>query len=294
MAHISIIALSAFVALAGLHEGSAIPTVSLTARITVVSVRTESLILATPTSTSTSTPAMSLPTICLALVFSVFTSLLLVARFSPIGHDWRHATWASCFCWFIKVIISTVNIDVSGVILQDETYYDGLWFGFIVFSFLAVPIISGFAVQAITEVASTGVDKTTAKAVGNTPLISHAEYVERFSQNQENSLRNSRTADTVDEKRLLTEALKQAVELEACARRLSINHLPGGSQAQVILKADWNVHVRDVQAIHERYRSQPQAADKSQSDVNKAKAGGGRPQDAFGRPADVRRPLSEE
>ncbi|KAG8882193.1 hypothetical protein FRB97_008602 [Tulasnella sp. 331] len=158
--------------------------------------------------------------------------------------------------------------------------------GFIVFSFLAVPIISGFAVQAITE--------TTAKAVGNTPLISHAEYVERFSQNQENSLRNSRTADTVDEKRLLTEALKQAVELEACARRLSINHLPGGSQAQVILKADWNVHVRDVQAIHERYRSQPQAADKSQSDVNKAKAGGGRPQDAFGRPADVRRPLSEE
>ncbi|KAG8850456.1 hypothetical protein FRB96_009701 [Tulasnella sp. 330] len=127
MAHISIIALSAFVALAGLHEGSAIPTVSLTARITVVSVRTESLILATPTSTSTSTPAMSLPTICLALVFSVFTSLLLVARFSPIGHDWRHATWASCFCWFIKVIISTVNIDVSGVILQDETYYDGLW-----------------------------------------------------------------------------------------------------------------------------------------------------------------------
>ncbi|KAG8870651.1 hypothetical protein FRB97_009578 [Tulasnella sp. 331] len=64
MARITIIALSGFVALAGLCEAAVIPTVSLTAHITVVSVRTESWVLATPTPTSTSTPATStLPTI---------------------------------------------------------------------------------------------------------------------------------------------------------------------------------------------------------------------------------------
>ncbi|KAG8868212.1 hypothetical protein FRB97_002622, partial [Tulasnella sp. 331] len=164
----------------------------------------------------------------------------------------------------------------------------------IIFSLLAVPIISGFAVQAITEVvtrisiwrlnerkASTGIDNNTFKAIGNAPPISHAE--------------NSKTADTNDEeKRLLREALNQAVELEAHARRLSINHLPNGSKAQFILKADRKVQVRDVQAIHERYCSQPQAANKSQLHVNKAKAEGGRTQDAFGGLDDVSKPLGEE
>ncbi|KAG8850458.1 hypothetical protein FRB96_009703 [Tulasnella sp. 330] len=166
----------------------------------------------------------------------------------------------------------------------------------IIFSLLAVPIISGFAVQAITEVvtrisiwrlnerkASTGIDNNTFKAIGNAPPISHAD------------LRNSKTADTNDEeKRLLREALNQAVELEAHARRLSINHLPNGSKAQFILKADRKVQVRDVQAIHERYCSQPQAANKSQLHVNKAKAEGGRTQDAFGGLDDVSKPLGEE
>ncbi|KAG9024722.1 hypothetical protein FRB95_011146 [Tulasnella sp. JGI-2019a] len=183
---------------------------------------------------------------------------------------------------------------------------------FIVFSLLAIPIMAAFAVQAITEVvtrisiwrlnnrkAAAGVDKTTAKATDKAPPVSHAEYVERFSSNWENSLkgRNSRSRDTNgyggdgdDEKLLLKEMLKQAVELEAHARQLLVNHLPKGSKSQAILKADRNIQLRDIKTIRQRYDRE----EEDPSGVQRAIEGGGRIEDAFGGPDSVSKPLSEE
>lgn len=52
-----------------------------------------------------------------------------------------------------------------------------------------------------------------------------------------------------DTKALTSLLLQHACELELHARRLLIHYLPDGSKAEVVLKADRNVQVRDVKAV---------------------------------------------
>lgn len=57
--------------------------------------------------------------------------------------------------------------------------------------------------------------------------------------------------------------LQHACELELHARRLLIHYLPDGSKAEVVLKADRNVQVRDVKAVREaRKRAREMARDR--------------------------------
>ncbi|EIN11143.1 voltage-gated potassium channel [Punctularia strigosozonata HHB-11173 SS5] len=116
-------------------------------------------------------------------------------------------------------------------------------------------------------------------------VISHAEFVERFEKKWVRRKHEQRAEDGVphlkrvaaavrDEKRvedaaarneaervalagdlpedkeeLAARVIDLAVELEMHARRLLITHLPNGSKAQVVLKADRNVQLRDVRAL---------------------------------------------
>ena len=157
--------------------------------------------------------------------------------------------------------------------------------------------MASFAVQAVTQVvtrvsiwrlkerqAAVGVDETGHAA--KHPPPSHAEYVERFSRKWEESLGEEIT-DQERQDLLMHEVLKQAIELESHARRLLINHLPNGSKAQVVLKADRNVQLRDVRKIRRQFEDDPdrQIIDESE---------GGRTGDPFGGPDSVSKPLSEE
>ncbi|KAG8985727.1 hypothetical protein FRB94_005465 [Tulasnella sp. JGI-2019a] len=173
---------------------------------------------------------------------------------------------------------------------------------FIVYSLLAVPIMASFALQAITQVitriskwrlnrqqAKHDVDNT--KAHSERPPPSHAEYIERFSRKWEDTLQNQATAKDRDEQELLMhEVLKQAVELEAHARRLLISQLPNGSKAQVVLKADRNVQLRDVRQIRKRYEFDDSESAHMALDRNE----GGREGDRMGGPDSVSRPMSDE
>lgn len=126
------------------------------------------------------------------------------------------------------------------------------------------PIMASFAIQAVTQVmtrisiyrlderkAETGVDEITAKNHG--PPVAHAEYIERFARRWEARAAGDakdidiEITDTETEvEALVYETIKQALEVEAHARRLLIDHLPNGSKGQVIMKADRNVQLRDV------------------------------------------------
>lgn len=164
--------------------------------------------------------------------------------------------------------------------------------------------MAAFAVQAITQVitrislwrltsrqAALGVNTTTAK--NDEPAVAHAEYVERFSRRWDDTTIAGGTSRRTEEEleRLVRETIKQGAEIEAHARRLLINHLPNGSKAQVLLKADRNIQMRDVKSIRER--SAHPARDR---EVRAAIEGGGRLEDPFGDNVTevVSKPLSEE
>lgn len=185
--------------------------------------------------------------------------------------------------------------------------------------------MASFAVQAITQVvtriatwrlqtrlAKTGVDETTAK--NSEPPVAHAEYVERHSNRwAEHKGESGESEEALGmHEELLREVLKQAVEMEGHARRLLIANLPNGSKAQVVLKADRSVQLRDIRSIrkkmgdhrgwdeqvrgeHPHPHRQPsskqfQPQPHSDSESNE----GGQEEDALGDPDDVSRPLPEE
>jgi potassium channel subfamily K len=51
--------------------------------------------------------------------------------------------------------------------------------------------------------------------------------------------------------RLVREVISRAMAMEAHARRLLIRHLPNGSRAQVLLKADRNLQLRDLRFLRQ-------------------------------------------
>lgn len=52
-----------------------------------------------------------------------------------------------------------------------------------------------------------------------------------------------------EERELISEVIHQAVKLEAISRRMLVDYMPKGSLAQMLLVADRNVQIRDVDAV---------------------------------------------
>lgn len=161
--------------------------------------------------------------------------------------------------------------------------------------------MASFAVQAITQVitrisiwrlqkrkAETGLDKSTAKSKG--PSITHAELVNRHSRRWENEEQNAprgndHGVDIEQRDSLLQGLLYQALEMEAHARRLLVANLPDGSKAQVMLKADRNVQIRDVEVVRRKLQENGQG---------RAESAGARREDVLGDADCVARPLGHE
>ncbi|KAG8863540.1 hypothetical protein FRB96_008280 [Tulasnella sp. 330] len=173
---------------------------------------------------------------------------------------------------------------------------------FIMYSLLAVPIMAAFAVQAVTQVitriskwrlsrrqAKVGADPTQPHEKIVPP--SHAEYVERFSRRWEETLQNeARVEDREELELLMHEVIKQAIKLEAHARRLLISQLPNGSKAQIVLKADRNVQARVVRTLRQQYEFND--ADSAHMAIDKTEGGG--KGDRFGGPDSINKPMSEK
>ena len=161
--------------------------------------------------------------------------------------------------------------------------------------------MASFAVQAVTQVitrisirrlqkrkAVTGLDKTTAKS--KEPPIAHAELVQRHSRRWETEEQHKPRGDDhgLDSEQrdlVLQELLYQALEMESHARRLLVENLPNGSKAQVILKADKSVQMRDVEAVRRKLRENGQS---------RAESANGRREDVPGDADSVARPLGDE
>jgi potassium channel subfamily K len=71
---------------------------------------------------------------------------------------------------------------------------------------------------------------------------------------QSTAQRDQAVVETVQDanQRLVREMLERAIALEAHARRMLIRHLPNGGRAQVVLKADRNVQLRDLRFLQRR------------------------------------------
>jgi potassium channel subfamily K len=138
------------------------------------------------------------------------------------------------------------------------------------------PIMASFALQAITQVFTRLSNwrlesrrEEHGLSVPSPPddrVITHAEYLakhhERFDKmfartDTRESDESDGTAaqkdqdalETVQDQRLVVEMIQRAVALESHARRLLVRHLPNGSRAQVVLKADRNIQLRDLRYL---------------------------------------------
>jgi potassium channel subfamily K, other eukaryote len=151
------------------------------------------------------------------------------------------------------------------------------------------PIMASFAVQAVTQVLTRisiwrlerrredqGI--ATPAAPKDDRIITHAELLANSHKHYDTLLsdkaRHSTSSDTTASnsapspagdaersedddlktvqdanERLVCEMLDRAIALEAHARRMLIRHLPNGSRAQVLLKADRNVQLRDMRFL---------------------------------------------
>ncbi|KAF8321589.1 voltage-gated potassium channel [Clavulina sp. PMI_390] len=161
---------------------------------------------------------------------------------------------------------------------------------FIIYALIAVPVMASFAVTAIQGTvtrfsewrleqrkASVGIEN--AGPEDSSDVVSHSEYVERYHQRwtssrqspsdpeqatseelneEEQQQRRKRDVDVREEEEALTVALiEHALALERHARRLLETHLPNGSKAQIVLKADRNIQLRHLQLMHSKNPGQP-------------------------------------
>lgn len=93
------------------------------------------------------------------------------------------------------------------------------------------------------------------------PNTTHPKVVERRGSDQvddpeDDDLANKKKSEANDELSLLaseesltTSLIEHALALERHSRRLLMTHLPNGSKAQIVLKADRNVQLRHLQAM---------------------------------------------
>lgn len=161
------------------------------------------------------------------------------------------------------------------------------------------PIMASFAVTAmqriVTELSEWRLAKRkvhegikNAGAEDSHDVVSHSEYVERHHERWV-SRQQRRRHDDVEartEEETLTELLiGHALELERHARRLLMAHLPNGSKAQIVLKADWIVQLRHVRTLERQgFSSDSQSNDDDRA--SEFHAGGDDDRDWMSHPLD--------
>jgi potassium channel subfamily K len=119
-------------------------------------------------------------------------------------------------------------------------------------------------------------------------VVSHSEYVERHHERWTSRQQHRRhdDAEARTEEKIYTEALVgHALELERHARRLLMTHLPNGSKAQIVLKADWVVQLRDLKTL-ERQGSNSDPRPNNDSQASEFHAGGDDGPDWINHPLD--------
>ncbi|TDL28923.1 voltage-gated potassium channel [Rickenella mellea] len=177
---------------------------------------------------------------------------------------------------------------------------------FVVYALIAVPIVTGFAVETVTAVfrkvsdsrmrdrrAELGIDTgvgtdenpmedpvlpdhspssdshpDSEKALSRNArrklvqdqkdhwIVPHEHFVARGHERIEQKVARSPKSEgqieeeEIDEDKILTEyILELAIEVERHARRLLVSHMGDGTSGQILLKADRNVQLRDMQAL---------------------------------------------
>lgn len=149
---------------------------------------------------------------------------------------------------------------------------------FVLYSIASVPLIASFAVQSVTGVLSTLTDwrrrrreQERNKVFDSKAFKAHRDFVlehrrtwlKMMEERQQGRTMTRSSDDTLDEgdaeaednarhneeRELISEVIHQAVKLEAISRRMLVDYMPKGSLAQMLLVADRNVQIRDVDAV---------------------------------------------